>query len=237
MSNVLPWFKVEVLQVANDLSDVKSLEGEGAYFRVLRHLWLNGPQPIEQLRRKCQQAFNELEHLFINCSTGAEQLFSVEWLERQRAAADAWRDKKSKAGTESARVRASKSRTKNRRSTAVEQPTSSSTVLDSSEKERASESSELTWPAWGGPKCRAKWSEYIAYRQREHKARYKSIETEQKALDLACLYFPAGPMFVEGIEHTMAKNWKAPVDPAEHKYPFTEQAKPEPVSTGWNPRA
>ncbi|MCB0764923.1 MAG: hypothetical protein KDB84_09470, partial [Flavobacteriales bacterium] len=138
MSNALPWFKVEVLQVANDLSDVKSLEGEGAYFRVLRHLWLNGPQPIEQLRRKCQQSFSELEHLFINCSTGAEQLFTIEWLEKQRAAADTWRDNKRKAGVESARVRASKSRKKNRRSTAVEQHTSTSTSNSTQEgKERA----------------------------------------------------------------------------------------------------
>lgn len=141
MSNALPWFRIEVLQVANDLSDVKSLEGEGAYFRVLRHLWLNGPQPIEQLQRKCRHTFDELEHLFINCSTTDEQLFSVEWIEAQRAKADNWRANKSLAGKKSAELRASKSKKKNRRSTAVEQPTSTSTsILTQKGKDSATES-------------------------------------------------------------------------------------------------
>lgn len=124
------------MQVSNDLSDVKSLEGEGAYFRVLRHLWLNGPQPIEQIKRKCQHTFTELEHLFNTCSSTDEHLFSVKWLEEQRTKADAWRDNKRKAGIQSATVRASKSKRKNRRSTTVEHPTSISTSISTLTQER-----------------------------------------------------------------------------------------------------
>ena len=149
MNNPLPWFKIEILQVADDLSDVSSLAAEGAYFRILRHLWLNGPQPLETIQRKCQQSFTELQHLFSECSTPVQHLFSIEWLERQRQAADEWRANKRVAGLQSALVRASKSKGKNRRSTVVEQPTSTST-LNSEKKERANEV-EIVWPAWAGP--------------------------------------------------------------------------------------
>ena len=109
------------------------------------------------------------------------------------------------------------------------------------EEERASENqtpeSVLEWPAWAGERTRAKWAEFIAYRRREHSKRYKSPSTEQKALNLACKYFPSGPLLVTALEHSMAKGWQFPVDPAEHKYPepnIPGVASARPV---WNPRA
>lgn len=97
------------------------------------------------------------------------------------------------------------------------------------EKERAH---ELTWPKWAGDRCRAKWSEFIAYRIAEHGKRYKTATSEQRQLDLAAKYFPNGRMFFEAIDYAMARQWQFPVDPAEHKYPFSDEAKPqEPVST------
>lgn len=150
MGNILPWFKVELLQVANDLSDVKSLEAEGAYFRLLRHLWMNGPQTREQLQRKFQQVFNEIEHLLTPVeqkSTDVEQvLTSVPWLEQQRSQVDTWRENKRKAGLESARVRSSKPKRSNRRQQLLntsQQPTLTNTLSlthnTQGEKERASE--------------------------------------------------------------------------------------------------
>lgn len=101
-------------------------------------------------------------------------------------------------------------------------------------KERASEKQELIWPAFAGEKVKAKWAEFIAYRIAEKKQRYRSIETEQKALNLVVKYFHSGPEFVSALEHTMAKTWVFPVDPVEYKYPPVEGAT---VKTGWNPRA
>lgn len=98
---------------------------------------------------------------------------------------------------------------------------------------RAKAEPELTWPQWAGPKCRAAWAEFIEYRQREKGERYRTRKTEQRALNLVCKYFPDGPSFVGALEHTMARTWVFPVNPAEHKYPRPEGA-PEPV---WNPRA
>jgi hypothetical protein len=119
----------------------------------------------------------------------------------------------------------------------TEQPTNSQPMatIEEGKKERREEGKkvreagkppvDLTWPTWAGPQTKAKWQEFITYRIREHKQRYKSTDTEQKALNLAAKYFPDGPMLVEALEHTMAKGWRFPVDPSEHKYPFTATAK------------
>lgn len=164
MSNnapAFPWFKVELLNVANDLTDVKSLEGEGAYFRTLRHLWLNGPQPIADIAKRCKSSFAEVEHVFSACSTDVEPLFSIRWLEDQRGKAETGREKWKKAGEASAAARRAKSKKKparssskatdlnerssndehtlNECSTDVEHSISTSTSIStqSSEKERA----------------------------------------------------------------------------------------------------
>jgi len=81
---------------------------------------------------------------------------------------------------------------------------------------------------WGGPKCRAKWAEFVAYRVSEKKLRYKTVATEQRALDLAARYFPSGPDFVAALDYTMARTWAFPVDPSEHKYPDMAKADGKP---------
>ena len=225
MSNALPWFKVEVLQVANDLSDVKSLEGEGAYFRVLRHLWLNGPQPIEQLRRKCQHVFDELEHVFINCSTDVEQLFSIPWLENQRVKADEWRANKSVAGKKSAEVRASRSKTRNRRSTGVEQPTSTSI------------------------------SSSFSTQEGKERAEAKTLFGNSRFMSLDVIADALPELVKEGVDLTHYRdaihNWSDTKDEKRsdrgwlatfRQWTKTDRDKRElktlkPVSTGWNPRA
>jgi hypothetical protein len=103
-------------------------------------------------------------------------------------------------------------------------------------KERASaheaDPPGLIWPKFAGPQCRAKWAEFIEYRVKEKRQRYKSLATEQKALDLAAKYFPTGPEFVAALDHTMARTWIFPVDPSQHRYPF---ASPTPDTTSRRP--
>lgn len=96
---------------------------------------------------------------------------------------------------------------------------------------------ELNWPSFVDDRVRSKWAEFVAYRHREKKARYKSRDTEQKALDLCCKYFPSGKMFCEALDHAMARTWVFPVDPSEHKYPFSDEAKAAVVRPVWNARA
>lgn len=96
---------------------------------------------------------------------------------------------------------------------------------------------ELNWPRWAGEQTRAKWTEFVAYRKREHRKAYKSTSTEQKALDLACRWFQSGPVLWTALEHTMAKGWQFPVDPSEHKYPEPNIPGVVNAKPVWNPRA
>ena len=98
-------------------------------------------------------------------------------------------------------------------------------------KERAG---ELTWPEWAGPNTLKAWEEFKSYRWAEHKVKYRSTDTEQRAINILAKYFPSGQECVSALHYTTGKGWKFPVDPAEHKYPKAEGVL---VSNGWNPRA
>lgn len=96
-------------------------------------------------------------------------------------------------------------------------------------EKKKDEPRELKWPLFAGEKCKTKWAEFISYRQKEHGKRYKTVDTEQRALDLVAKYFPSGQAFVNGLDHTMAKNWQSPVDPSEAKYPDMPSSTPHVV--------
>lgn len=196
--------------------DGMTLAEEGAYSKCVRYLWKMGPLPEERLRRFCEEHFDTVAACLRPFAGG----LSFGWLEVAREAAVKGRAQRSDAGKKSSEAQLNEQRPLNGRSS-ISISSSNSTTEELRERENGR---ELVWPTWAGEKCKGKWAEFIAYRIREKKARYKSIETEQKALDLACRYFPNGPHFVEGLEHTMAKTWQFPVDPAEHKYPFGQSA-------------
>lgn len=150
-------------------------------------------------------------------------------------ARDAFRERQAEKGRASAASRSNPGSTVvqpkgNHGSTPVEPIGDGDRDTNSGEKERAS---ELTWPAFAGPKVKAKWAEFIAYRIREKRSRYKSVDTEQKALNLCARYFPSGLLFVEALDHSMARQWQFPVDPAEHKYPFTVKAVEKTTVKSW----
>ncbi len=244
MSKAFEYIQVPLTVVATDLTGA-SVEAEGAYFRAARLIAVNGPMTLEAIRRKIG-THEDVEQALNVRSSDAEPLLSFRWLEDWRERANAARDRTSKAGLVSAEKRAKKRKKVNTSSTPVEQqvngsstnvehPTILYSTITQERKELASEKPELVWPAFAGEKVKAKWAEFIAYRIREKKQRYQSVQTEQKALDLVAKYFPNGPDLVAALDHTMARTWVFPVDPAEHKYPKAEGALP--ISTGWNPRA
>lgn len=203
--------------------DGMTLEQEGAYSRSVRHLWRNGPLPKERLQRICGACFDAV----FACMVEVDGSWTLQWLEDARDNAKNRQDQTSKAGKVSAAKRSTNvERVLNVRSTNVLSPSISSST-SSPEKERAKV--EMLWPQFAGDKCKAKWAEFIAYRQKEHAKRYKSAETEQRALNLALKYFPTGPAFVAALDHTMAKGWQFPVDPSETKYPDANGVPSAPV--------
>lgn len=110
---------------------------------------------------------------------------------------------------------------------------------DNSEgKERAGAKPKLfpiVWPKWAGENTLRAWEAFKIYRQVEHKARYKSADTEQKAVNILASYFKSGAACVAALEHATGKNWRFPVDPAEYSYPKAEGMPVE--QAVWNPRA
>ena len=160
------------------------------------------------------------------------------------AARDAFRQKQSQKGKLSAERRSNNGATEpqprfNRGSTVVEPlGDGEGDTPTQKRRERARRDPDaLTWPRWAGPQTRAKWEEFIAYRRTEHRNGYKSAATEQKALNLCAGYFPSGPAFVAALDHTMARGWLFPVDPAEHTYPQPPAADGQPLQRVWNARA
>lgn len=93
----------------------------------------------------------------------------------------------------------------------------------------------IVWPTWAGEKTTKAWEAFKIYRQVEHKASYKSSDTEQKAVNILASYFKSDSVCAAALEHSTGKNWRFPVDPAEYSYPKPEGvAQDQPV---WNPRA
>lgn len=106
------------------------------------------------------------------------------------------------------------------------------------QKERApAEPPAINWPAWAGERTRTAWEDFKVYRWQQHKVRYRSATTEQKAVNILAKYFRSGPECVAALEHAMGKTWQFPVDPSEYKYPQVDGvAPPSPVVMNANGR-
>lgn len=167
---------------------------------------------------------------------------SFSWLEEWRERANAARVRLSKAGTASAEKRASKKARNNVRSTNVEQANNDSstnveqsTILYSTiNKESRKKERAIEWPKWAGPNTLAKWEEFKAYKLAEKKERYKSSETEQRAVNLLAKWFKSGQDCVDAIDEAMGRGWLFPVNPA--KRPGQKEPSAPPVILNANGR-
>jgi len=108
------------------------------------------------------------------------------------------------------------------RATSNQPPTNHQlTTIEEGKKERSKEVNtappsavrELVWPNWAGLQTKAKWSEFVAYRKASHRFTYKSVQTEQSAINLLAKYYQNGKDCFAGLEEAMAKGWRFPVEP------------------------
>jgi len=72
---------------------------------------------------------------------------------------------------------------------------------------------ELHWPAWAGDQTKAQWERFKEYKRTHHRFRYKSIETEQAAINTLARYFKTGRECFAALDEAMAKGHKFPVEP------------------------
>lgn len=93
--------------------------------------------------------------------------------------------------------------------------------------EAIGDNGKLSWPPWSTQEMEDCWAAFVEYRKTEHRARYASVKTEQRALNLALRYFTTPEAFCSGLEYTMARQWVFPVDPAQHQYPKPQTTKYE----------
>lgn len=189
------WFKIQLVQVSDDLMDVKDPASEGIYFRVLRWLWSNGPQTMAEIQRKCKASFGELEHVFSACSTDVEPLFSIRWIEDQREKAETGREKWQKAGLASAEARRAKSKKKNKRSTNEEQTLNEcSTDVEHSTSTSYSISSEKSGKKeHAGAKSIAERIEAFAAEVRTENAKRADPLPEAEVVKFIAYWTQAGP--------------------------------------------
>lgn len=198
--------------------------------RCVRHIWRNGPLPESRLSKVCGNAWEAVKA----CAAEYDGGLSFTWLEDARSDAHGRSKRASVAGVASFNARSTDVQHKfNGRSTDVLSISKSSSTSESTSQERKERAHELTWPEWAGPNTLKAWEEFKSYRWAEHKVKYRSTDTEQRAVNILAKYFPSGQECVSALHYTTGKGWKFPVDPAEHKYPKAEGAV---VSTGWNPR-
>lgn len=99
----------------------------------------------------------------------------------------------------------------------------------------------LIWPKWAGPKTIARWEAFKAYRWKDHRVRYKSLTTEQAAINLLAKYYTSGKECVDDLDYSTGKQWRFPVDPAERGFGTRSTQSTAPVeetrAPGWQNRA
>ena len=99
-----------------------TLSEEGAYSRCVRHIWRNGPLPVERIRKFCGAQFDAVHA----CMEERDGLWSFGWLEESRGSAKAWVQQRSEAGKASAAKRTTVERPLNEVRTVVLSPSLSS---------------------------------------------------------------------------------------------------------------
>jgi hypothetical protein len=81
----------------------------------------------------------------------------------------------------------------------------------------------IVWPPWAGPKVKQMWEDFKQHKAETHGKKYKSIKTEQKAINLLARYFNNGKTCYSALETAIARGWMFPVDPKEYKYSEEQQ--------------
>ena len=97
-------------------------------------------------------------------------------------------------------------------------------------RQTAVQVTELIWPKWAGPVTKKTWDDFKEMKLSQYKFRYKSLNTEQVAINLLAEYFDNGQDCVAALKEATAKTWKFPVDPGERSFRMPKQ-EPE-----WTPQ-
>lgn len=216
----MQWFKFDPTVVGTIVEDL-DLAGQGAYFKLMRSLWVFGPLSEAEVRRKCGTTFEQLRELM--CSAGDGLSFG--WLEALRSEGQHVSEVRAAAAT----VRHSKQNGTNDvqlHANAMQLPSiSKSSSKSHGGKERANEVDERfesLWRIYEGKGAKGKAREYWA-----------KLTEEDRAAILA-----KAPDYVaanSGEALTYRKNLEGWINPAERRWeaPIISRKVEAPKPKAW----
>ncbi len=199
----MQWFKFDPTVVGTIVEDL-DLAGQGAYFKLMRSLWVFGPLSEAEVRRKCGPTFEQLRELM--CPVG--ECLSFAWLEALRSEGQHVSDVRAAA----ANVRHSKQKEasdEQLHANAMQLPSiSKSSSRSQGRKERASENDERfesLWKIYEGKGAKGKAREYWA-----------KLTEEDRGAILAKA--PAYVASTSGADLAYRKNLEGWINPAERRW-------------------
>jgi uncharacterized protein YdaU (DUF1376 family) len=241
--NPLKWMKFDP-EVVGLETDHLTIPERGAYFTIMRHLWVNGPMSETRLRATLRDHFEAV----MTCLSPFGDGFSMAWMEEARTEGSKVSDRQreiAEKGWEKRRASALRSHSHGNATASHGMPRHShgNATAMQKEKEREKENTPqsplpavgedhtLSWPGWAGEKTKAKWEEFKQYRKSLDRFKYKTSASEQAAINTLAKYFTNGQQTVAALDEAMAKGWKFPVDPSAKSNGFASASKfPDPAS-------
>jgi hypothetical protein len=136
----MQWFKFDPTVVGTIVEDL-DLAGQGAYFKLMRALWLTGPLSEADVRRKCGATYDQVRELMDESGDG----LSFEWIESLRVDAQGISEIRSAVAT----LRHSKQKDTNDmqlHANAMQLPSMSSSISTSDSSSKSQERKELAKP-------------------------------------------------------------------------------------------
>jgi hypothetical protein len=205
----MQWFKFDPTVVGTIVEDL-DLSGQGAYFKLMRSLWVSGPLSEAEVRRKCGPTFEQLRELM--CPVG--ECLSFAWLEALRSEGQHVSDVRAAAAT----VRHSKQKEAHDmqlHANAMQLPSMSKSSSNSNsesksgKKERASEPEiipvGMSADLWSALK---RWEQYRV------ESRKKLTPSGKEALIKQCMAM-GDQRAIAAIDHSIAQGWQGMYEPKQ----------------------
>lgn len=219
----LPWMKLYVGEVSLSLEGLP-LDACGAYLRLIILTWDRGPIRKTTAEAILQRPLDSFGEAFMDLLKLSEDRVSVDAVEAEKGL----REGKSKQTASAANLRWQRERMRTHSETHSERSAPRNAIKKEKQNKEAEAEGEkkavpapapfeFIWPTWAGPQTLSKWEEFKAYRWEDHKAKYKSGNSEQRAINLLAKYYDSGEKCFNDLDKAMGRGWLFPVDPKEQE--------------------
>lgn len=210
MSRPLEWMKFNVAHVTAEVEGL-SLEEQGAYFVLIRQLWVLGPLSDQQVRRYVRGNFDAVRDRMVE----RDGLLTFAWLEKARETGQRAQDQRSEAGRISATKRNDRSTTVKRSSNDRSTDVLSVSMSESNSQSMSSSNSSVTRakkvePDLCAPEAYAdEWNEWLAHRRDIRKP--MTLRAQRALMDSFTGW--EVDRIKAAIRHSIANGWRGIFEP------------------------